>query len=88
MQFFCHRFIFKFHFSFVFFVFVLDVVRMLKNYPELDLSVFGLENVKFDAKYDIGDELSRTCNGTYVRAVNSYKKISFSIFLAVKNFYF
>ena len=43
-----------------------DVVRMLQNYPELDLSVFGLENVKSDAIYDIGDELSRTYNGKYL----------------------
>ena len=43
-----------------------DVVRMLQNHPELDLSVFGLENVKSDAIYDIGDELSRTYNGKYI----------------------
>lgn len=41
---------------------------MLQNYPELDLSVFGLENVKSDAIYDIGDELSRTYNGKYIES--------------------
>lgn len=36
---------------------------MLKNYPIVDLSVFGLENVCTDLKFDIGDELGRTLKG-------------------------
>jgi 2-oxoglutarate dehydrogenase complex dehydrogenase (E1) component-like enzyme len=36
-----------------------DVVRMLRNYPIVDLSIFGLENVDKTVRYDIGDELSR-----------------------------
>jgi hypothetical protein len=50
-------------FSFVSFFAVLDVVRMLKNYPVLDLSVFGLENVRTEERFEIGDELSRLNNG-------------------------
>ena len=39
---------------------------MLKNYPVLDLSVFGLEDVRTDVKYEIGDELSQTINGKLI----------------------
>jgi 2-oxoglutarate dehydrogenase complex dehydrogenase (E1) component-like enzyme len=41
-----------------------DVVRMLRNHPILDLSIFGLENVDKTVRYDIGDELSRKREGT------------------------
>lgn len=36
---------------------------MLRNYPIIDLSVFGLENVSTELKFDIGDELGRTLEG-------------------------
>ena len=36
---------------------------MLKNYPVLDLTVFGLENVRTEQRFEIGDELSRLNNG-------------------------
>ena len=42
---------------------------MLKNYPVLDLSVFGLEDVRMDEKYEIGDELSQTINGRIIRNI-------------------
>ena len=36
---------------------------MLRNYPVIDLSVFGLESVSTELKFDIGDELGRTLEG-------------------------